>query len=55
MGTDNVVFLEKIEWFGEMRELEVVANSGSFPLLGVGLLFGHDLKISYRSGVVELE
>ena len=44
-----------IDWLGEDRDLEVVANNGEFPLLGVGLLVGHDLHISYRSGNVTIE
>jgi len=44
-----------IEWFAETKELEVVANEGEYPLLGVGLLVGHDLHISYRSGSVVIE
>jgi clan AA aspartic protease len=44
-----------IDWFGEGRELEVVANDGDYPLLGVGLLLGYDLRISYRSGDVTIE
>lgn len=44
-----------IDWFEESRELEVVANEGEFPLLGVGLLVGHDLHISYRSGNVAID
>ena|SRR5438477_10498596 len=44
-----------IEWFGEQRHLEVVANDGDFPLLGVGLLRDHDLHISYRSGEVTID
>lgn len=44
-----------IDWFGEERELEVVANAGEYPLLGVGLLAGHDLHISYRSGNVAID
>jgi clan AA aspartic protease len=44
-----------IEWFGAERELEVVANDGVYPLLGVGLLAGYDLHISYRSGKITIE
>ena len=44
-----------IDWFGEQRVLEVVANEGDYPLLGVGLLTGRDLHISYRSGEVTIE
>jgi clan AA aspartic protease len=43
-----------IDWFGEERDLEVVANEGEYPLLGVGLLLGHDLRISYRSGEITI-
>lgn len=44
-----------VDWFGEERELEVVSNDGEYPLLGVGLLIGHDLLISYRSGNIEIK
>ena len=44
-----------IDWFGEERHLEVVANNGEYPLLGVGLLLGLDLRISYRSGEITIE
>jgi clan AA aspartic protease len=45
----------QIDWFGERRDLEVVANDGEYPLLGVGLLMGLDLHISYRSGEITIE
>ncbi len=45
----------RIDWFGEQRHLEVVANEGEYPLLGVGLLRNHDLHISYRSGRITIE
>lgn len=48
-------FVCHIDWFGEMRELEVIANEGEYPLLGVGLLLGLDLQISYRSGALTIE
>jgi predicted aspartyl protease len=41
-----------IEWFGEWKSVEVVANQGRFPLLGVGLLLDHDLHIDYRTKTV---
>lgn len=44
-----------IGWFGEIRELNVVANDGTNPLLGVGLLPGHDLRVSYRTMTVSIE
>lgn len=45
----------RIDWFGKQRDLEVVANEGEYPLLGVGLLWGQDLHISYRSGEITIE
>jgi hypothetical protein len=45
----------EIDWFGATRYLEVVANDGEYPLLGVGLLLGHDLQISYRSGRIAID
>ena len=44
-----------IDWFGKVRNLEVIANDGEYPLLGVGLLEGYDLHISYRSGDITIE
>lgn len=43
-----------IDWFGIERHLEVVANDGQYPLLGVGLLLGLDLRINYRSAEVTI-
>ena len=31
-------FLCFVDWFGERKALQVIANDGSFPLLGTGLL-----------------
>ena len=44
-----------IQWFNALLELEVVANDGACPLLGVGLLFDRDLRIDYRSKVITLK
>lgn len=38
-----------LEWFDEWKRIEVVANQGQYPLLGVGLLLDHDLHIDYRA------
>ena len=38
-----------IDWFGHERRLEVVANDGEYPLLGVGLLLGLELRANYRT------
>ena len=38
-----------VGWFGEERRLEVVANDGDYPLLGVGLLLGLELRANYHT------
>ena len=38
-----------VDWFGSTRRLEVVANDGDHPLLGVGLLLGLELRVNYRT------
>ncbi len=38
-----------VDWFGQQRRLEVIANDGDFPLLGVGLLLDLDLRINYHT------
>lgn len=38
-----------VSWFGEERRLEVVANDGDHPSLGVGLLFGLELRVNYHT------
>ena len=44
-----------IEWFGHVQQIEVIANTGTSPLLGVGLLQGHRLTIDYASGTLTIE
>ena len=44
-----------IEWFGSERNLEVVANEGDYPLLGVGLLLALELRIDYLNLKLTLE
>lgn len=44
-----------IEWFGNERNLEVIANDGECPLLGVGLLLGLELRVDYRNLKLTLE
>ena len=44
-----------VDWFGKERRIEVVANDGEYPLLGVGLLAGRDLHISYRTDEMTIE
>jgi clan AA aspartic protease len=38
-----------IDWLKSLRRLEVIANDGDYPLLGVGLLLGMELRIDYRN------
>ena len=44
-----------IEWFGTERNLEVIANDGDYPLLGVGLLLGLELRVDSRNLKLTLE
>jgi clan AA aspartic protease len=43
-----------IDWFGQVRPVEVLANDGAYPLLGVGLLNGNRLTIDYIAGSLSL-
>jgi clan AA aspartic protease len=43
-----------IDWFGEWKRIEVVANQGRFPLLGFGLLRGRVLHIDYAANSLEI-
>ena len=36
-----------VNWFGKERRLEVIANDGDYPLLGIGLLLGLELRANY--------
>lgn len=45
----------KIEWLGQWRRVEVIANEGRLPLLGIGLLRGRRLTIDYETNELELE
>lgn len=40
-------FVCVIDWFGERKALQVIANEGRFPLLGTGLLEGRVLHVDY--------
>jgi predicted aspartyl protease len=44
-----------LEWFGDIVALEVIANSGQFPLLGSGLLLDRKLLVDYPAAVLELD
>jgi clan AA aspartic protease len=44
-----------LRWFGQDRLVEVIANDGQFPLLGIGLLRDRRLAIDYPAGTLSLE
>ena len=44
-----------IEWFGQVKQIEVIANTGQFPLLRVGLLRGHTLTVDYASRTLTID
>ena len=44
-----------IEWFGRVQQIDVIANTGTSPLIGVGLLQGHRLTIDYVARTLTLE
>ena len=45
----------EIAWFGQWRRVEVIANEGRLPLLGIGLLRSRKLTVDYETNVLELE
>jgi clan AA aspartic protease len=47
-------FVCEIDWFGEWRPVEVVANEGRLPLLGIGLLRKRRLTVDYQTGEMSL-
>ena len=44
-----------LDWFDNKEAIEVIANEGATPLLGVGLLDGHRLVVDYRHRELVLE
>jgi len=56
-GTEVVLdtFTCLIQWFDQVREIEVIANKGQTPLVGVGLLQGHRLVIDYSTQRLSIE
>jgi clan AA aspartic protease len=44
-----------LDWFGQWRPIQVIANQGWIPLLGVGLLQDRRLVIDFRSRELSLE
>lgn len=43
-----------LEWYGEWKLIEIIVNSGQFPLMGVGLLRGKVLHADYLQNTLEL-
>ena len=56
-GSETVleVYTCLIEWFGQVRQIEVIASTGHFPLLGVGLLQGRTLTVDYASRTLTID
>jgi predicted aspartyl protease len=48
-------FICFVDWFGDRLALQVIANEGSFPLLGTGLLNRRVLHVDYAARTVALE
>ena len=59
LADGNEVTLESyaciLDWFGDQRAVEVIANNGQVPLLGIGLLIGHRLVVDYTDLIFSLE
>ena len=58
LADGNEVTLESyscvINWFGDRKSVEVIANNGELPLLGIGLLNLHRLVVDYKERNVTL-
>ena len=44
-----------IDWFGQEKQIEVVANNRQYPLLGIGLLSDHKLTVDYLSQTLTID
>jgi clan AA aspartic protease len=59
LADGNAVMLEAftcfLDWFGEDHPVEVIANDGEYPLLGIGLLIGHRLAVDYTQFTLTIE
>jgi clan AA aspartic protease len=44
-----------LEWFGEWKEIEIISNTGQYPLIGVGLLRDHELHVDYRTKKITID
>lgn len=52
--TELSTFTCAMDWFGSSKTLEIISNDGEYPLLGVGLLLGLELRIDYRNLKLQL-
>jgi len=52
--TELSTFSCTMAWFGNTKTLEIISNEGEYPLLGVGLLLGLELRIDYRNLKLQL-
>jgi clan AA aspartic protease len=56
LGDGSVVNLDTysclITWLGNVKQIEIVANQGQFPLVGVGLLQDSELIVNYPARTV---
>jgi predicted aspartyl protease len=48
-------FTGYLDWFGVSRSVEIIANDGQFPLLGMGMLHGRRLVIDYSAKRLTLD
>lgn len=48
-------FVAWLDWFGERKQVEVIASSGQNVLLGVRLMLGHRLVVDYCTLRLTLE
>lgn len=49
------VFFCYVDWFGERRPIQIIANDGRYPLLGTELLENRILHIDYRMRTLTLD
>lgn len=55
-GSQTVLetFTCAVDWFGESKLVEVIANAGRHTLLGVGLLLNRTLTVDYANRTVTI-
>ena len=53
VGLDS--YLCELKWFDNWKSIEIIANDGQFPLLGIDLLRERELRIDYRAGTLSVD